>query len=312
VKMDPVVKYLSHCSILFQLFGHQFFSVKTLSNENQKKFPSLTYTIYFVFVFIVLTSQMIIFSSFAAEEIHVELSAKTALTSAVQHSMYIGLILIICVSLTESFSSTPLIKKFFLNCLTVAKMCQDEFNKPIDHRRIRGNVLRHFLFIILFLVVSQNLLYIYEKYFNQPRAFFQTICAILPMTYLNTTGFKYVFYVKLVNFHLETIYEILPEMFNSPKSLENILIIKPQRTYKSTSFCIKIRNLRKMYNIVYENSQIINKAMGKTVLTIVTVMVIVITASGYRMFLTVVGKLPVEKLGGLCFKISMTDVFNEK
>jgi hypothetical protein len=294
---DPV-KYLGHCAGIFQVFGHHYFPIRSLSYTNQHEFPSWSYTAYFGIVFVTLTTLMVMVATFAAsDEVGETLSAKTVLNQAVQHSMYIGLILIICVSLIQSFVSTPLTKKFYLNCLKIARMCKNDFHHTVNYLRLRNNAFRYLLLTTLLLLVTQSAVYFFDKIFFREK-FWPTCIAVSPLLFLNATAFKFIFFVKLVNFHLEIVDDLIQEIFNRPlfeRLKLHVTLVQP----KTTSVMeLKVRNLRRIFNIVRENSEIVNRSMGVTVLIITAVMVIVITASGYRMFLTIVGRLPVEKAGG--------------
>lgn len=293
--------YLSHCSTLFQIFGHQYFSVRKLTHENQKDFPTLGYTIFFIFAFVVLLGQMVMFSfleSFSYSQD--KLTAKTMLNLLVQHSMYIGLIVIIFVSLIQSFVSTPLTKKFFLNSIRIAGISHYDFGLPLarNHRRIRRETLRNFFFVILLYVVSENILYLYEKYFVESQSYLKNLISFLPLIYLNTTSFKFVFFVKLVNFHLENVNELINKIFGAPsKFVAKVKFVKPIKI-QTDDLSAKLLKLRRIYNIIYENSEIINRTHGKTIFTVLFSLVLAITSSGYRLFLSAVGKVPLDMLGG--------------
>lgn len=300
--MDPVVKYLNHCGALFEIFGHQYFSLKSLTAKNRHDYPSLSYTIYFLLVFVVLTSQMVIFTTFAAssENLDVKLNSKTVLNIIVQHSMYIGLIIIICVSLIQSFVSTPLTKKLYMNCINISQMCAKDFGHVIDHRRIRRYVLKYFIFIISFFLMTQFGLYSFGKSRGDSADLLQTCIIIIPMIFLHSTAFKFMFYVKILNIHLEAINSILPGIFDVPKLYNGrgIIPVVNLKLQEISGLSIKIQKLRRVYIIICENAELINRTMGKTVLIIIFVMVVAIIASGYRLFLAMVGKLPIEKVGG--------------
>lgn len=281
--MDPVVTYLSHCASVFQTFGHQFFSVRTLSTHNQNQYPSWGYTAYFIFVFVTLTSQMVTFASFVSSEDKEEnLNPKTVLNYVVQHSMYVGLILITCVSLIQSYAVTPLTKKIFLNCIKIAKISQQEFSYTIDHRLIRRKVLSYFISIVLFGLISQILLYFFQTFFGDEKAFLRTCFSILPLIFLKTTAFKFVFYVNMVNYQLATVRKLVLKIPSGAMKAPNhvgfyVKAVKPSKPSGTTKH---IRNLRKMFNVICENSELINRSMGMTILSVFTVMVIVITATG--------------------------------
>lgn len=298
--------YLGHCSTLFQIFGQQYFSVRTLKKENQKNFPSIGYTIYFVVAFVVVMGEIVIFSTIALSDgVQQTLSQKTVLNVVVQNSMYVGLVVIIFVSLIQSFVSTPSTKKFFLNCVKIARISHYDFGHPIDHRRIRQKVFRHFLLVLLLYFASENFLYFYEKFFNQFESFLKTATSFLPLMFLTTTCFKFLFYVKLVNDHLENINTLIKGMFESQSTAPlKIKFVQPIKS-QPVDLSIKILNLRRSYNIIIENCEIINRTLGKTVFTILVAMVIANIASGYRLLLVMIGKFPVEKIGGKPLKFSI-------
>jgi hypothetical protein len=282
--MDPTVKYLSHCAALFQICGHQFFSVKTLSSQNLNQYPSLFYSVYFIFVFVALTSQMVVFALFASsDDIEVKLSPKTVLNYVVQHSMYVGLILIICVSAIQSYFATPLTRKIFWNCIKIARMCQEEFSYTIDHRLIRRKVFAYFTFVVSFKLFFDMVLCFFQRTFEEENVFARTFFAVVPLLYMYTTSFKFIFYVKLVNYQLLSLQKLVLQIPSAKTNFPGRVgfYVKTIRPNKSIATAKKIVNLRKIFNVIYDNSEFINRSMGITVLTIVAVMVIVITASGY-------------------------------
>lgn len=299
--MQLAEKHLSHCAAFFQIFGHQYFSVNTLSEKTLSQSPSRWYTFYFFFIFVLMTGQMIVFATFAfSDDLQVQLSSKTILTYVVQHSMYIGLIVIICVSLIQSFTTTLLYKKFFLNCMKITKNCFEDFDLRINNHGVRTFVYKFFISIVSFFVASQTLLYYYETHFGESKVLGKNLFGTIPLIFLSSTAIKFIFQVKLVNYHMETILNILPKIMQSRIKIVDSLTFyaKPIKPMKSAELSMKIRNIRRMYNIVCENAEIINRSMGATLLAIVIVLVIAITASGYRLFLAMLGKVPEAKLGG--------------
>lgn len=293
--MDSATKYLNHFAVIFQIFGLQLFSVKSLSATNLTSLPSLAYTIYFVFILVTFTGQMGIFAYFTsgAQE---PLSTKTVLNNGFQRSLYAGLIVIIFISLIKSYVSTPLIKMFYFNCIKISKMSSGFYN-PIDNRQINRNVFNNFLLTIF---ISKFLVYLYEIYFDQNQVHLKTFGSIFHLLFLNVTALKFVFYVKLINLYLEAVAKFLTEISKPCVTVEanmnfNVKTGMPRLPLDTSC---KIRKLVQIYNLIFENAGLINQSMGATVLAIFSVMVLVITSSGYRVFLTIVGKFPVAAVGG--------------
>ena len=52
---------------------------------------------------------------------------------------------------------------------------------------------------------------------------------------------------------------------------------------------LKFINIRRIYNIIFENTELINQIMGITMITLFAIMVISITISGYNIILAAAG-----------------------
>lgn len=150
------------------------------------------------------------------------------------------------------------------------------------------------------------ILYFYEKFYDEEGAFTRMCLAAPPTIFLGMAAFKFVFLVKVINFHLENFIKLVTEIFDSPPIIENsnlnLIFVKSN---KKRDFSIKLKALRRIYNLIYENCEVINRSMGKTVLTIVSVMVIAITASGYRLLLSFLGKLATDQVAGEHFRYQL-------
>jgi hypothetical protein len=225
---------------------------------------------------------MIIFASYASsEQIESTLTAKTVLNYIVLHSMYSGLILIIFVSFIQSYASTPLIKKIFLNCLKISEMSQREFGYRMDYRDLRQKFFKSLIVVVaigsLSDVTLMTFLYFFDVFSLKPM-----LIAYAPISYSWITAVKFTFYVRLISYQLETILELLPRIFKGPTELSpsSELFLLSVRPKPSSDITSRIKSLRKMLNIVYENCELVNRAVGATVLTIVVVTVIAITALG--------------------------------
>ena len=280
--MDPAVKNLSHCALLFQICGHQYFSVKSLSSRNQSQYPSWGYTTYFFIVFITLTSKIIIFVLLASsEEVEVELSPKTAVNYIVQHSMYFGLIFIIFIGIIQSFATTPLTKQIFINSIRISSLSQKEFSYMFDYQDLKKKNLKYLIFLILSWTPIEIIFFSLLRRFDE-KAFSITLMVILPIFYLRATAFKFVFHVEMINYQLENILKLLSKAISEDETFGGgvRLFIKPVKIKTVPEITMKIKNLRKILNIVYENSELVNRTNGLTILSLVAVMVINITGSG--------------------------------
>lgn len=297
--MDSSLKYLSQCAGIFQLFGHQFFGVKSLSADTQSKKPSLAYKIYFVVLLVALTGQMGAYSFINGSDndsVREQLNAKTALNAIFQYSTYFGLILTISVTLIQTYVATPLIKKFYINCMRFSRSCVRDFNHVIDYRRLRNNFFRNVALLTLFYFLLEAFFYFYEVSCGIPQVWMKTIFDIMPISFLILTVVKFVYLVELINFHLGIIHNLVKEVFKRQTSLK--IYVKPSKLEEPPNLKAQVRNLRRMYRDVSDNSELINQSMGLTMLAIIIVAVVHLIASGHRLFLVVVGTVPAEKIGG--------------
>lgn len=302
--MDSVRKNLGCAAIVFQVFAQQYFSVKSVTEKSQKLMPNVGYTIYFFVCFIFLTCQMIYTVTLVDEEDgDVALSAKTFLTIVVNQSMLVGLILIIFIGLAHSYIKTPLMKKFYLNCFEISSMCKEYFQYELDFKAIRNSTIKKYVILFSTFMVLEFTMYLYAFFYTtDPNPFLKIFFALLPFVFLGTLQSRFIFMVDVVNCLLKIFREILLSVFETKVQIGNIhdAILRSNHLKRQQLKTFKLRNLKKFYFLISENADLINEISGATILTITAVMVIAITSSVYRLFLTVLGKLPAEKMSGTC------------
>ncbi|CRK88200.1 CLUMA_CG001981, isoform A [Clunio marinus] len=126
--MHSAVKYLSQCATIFQLFGHQYFSVKNLSDENLNRQPTIGYKIYFTLLFSLLVILSTIMVALLSADYKVDkITAKVIFSAAVTHSMLACLILIIVMSFVQSFTTTSKLINYHIEVL-ITLMSQTDKN----------------------------------------------------------------------------------------------------------------------------------------------------------------------------------------
>lgn len=302
--MDSVQKNLGLAALVFQIFGQQYFSVKSVTEESKKLMPNVGYTIYFFVCFIFLTCQMIYTVTLVDEgDGDVELSAKTFLTIAVNQSMLVGLILIIFIGLSHSYIKTPLMKKFYLNCFEISSMCKDYFHYEIDFKDFRNSTIKRYFIVFSSFMSLEFAMYLYAiLYTNEANVFLKIFCTLSAFLFLGTLQSRFVFMVDIVNVLLKVFREVLLSIFDTKVHVGNIhdAILRSNHLKRQQLKTLKLRNLKKFYFLISENADLINEISGATTLTITAVVVIAITSSVYRLFLTVLGKIPAEKMNGTC------------
>lgn len=304
--METCVKYLGQCAGIFQIFGHQYFSLKTLTAKNQSESPTLTRKLFFAFNLVLFTSLMGAFAFFISDKSSDDqLIAKNIISIAAKYSVYLGLVLMIWVALVHDYVATRQTKSFYLNCIHIADICERDFNHAIEHRLLRNSTFK-FLFSIGFANIFGE--FVYNSLLDEPKSAVQMLFTVSPLLLLNTIILKFVFFVKLVNLHLETICKLLRKIYRPSEDSEVFVGISVMPVQDDSNDKIyKLRNLRKIYNVVAENANIINQVMGVTILLMVSVKISVITTYGYGLFLAMLGNTTIEKsVGNVCgrFEIS--------
>lgn len=216
--------------------------------------------------------------------------------------MFAFLTLVTCVSLIQTYIATPRTKKFFMNLFEISELCQQDFNYRLDRKVVVNLVFIHAAFIVLFFVVTQNSMFLFEKFNRQQQIpFTKTVCAIFFYVYLYAVDLKFCFMVNMVNFDLGVICKLIEATFHPAISnVGNLNINIKQVTARNIikEYEKKILKVRRIYKLISENAEIINRSMGITVLMITLASIVSITVTGFRILLVLLGKFPIDRLTG--------------
>lgn len=297
---DSAVKCLSDCALVFQLCGHQYFSVASLFDEKQKKRPTIRYILLFFISVFIQSSQMGALATW--EHSDEALSAKNILTIVVRYAMYFGVVFIISISLIQSFMATAALKKFYWNCIKIARMFDVKCNVSIDHRHIKKRLIRRLIFFVLFFTVLEGCVYCFEMLFGMKlRPFLKIAAGFTPTAFLATIIFKFTFFVQMINLHLATYDKALKKLFEPFKtqkliSVINGIVVKPANVNEKEVMRMRFQNLRNVYFVITENAEIVNHSMGATILVVIVVMVISITSIIYKFCMVLLHNAPVHRV----------------
>jgi hypothetical protein len=292
-------KNLARCAGIFQIFGPLYFSVQT---KSKKKIRKYFYTLYFVFIFILLFIQSLIFGVMVGNEMPETLSARNALNYIMYYFLFVCLVLVICTSLTQSFFTTGKLKKIFKNFLKISQLFQKEFCVAFDYNEVKSKIFRLvFVMGILHILslVSNVVFGLFNRHFS---TFLQVFIGSFPLAFIDMTIIKYIFFVIAINVQLNHIKNILEKILMR-RSFRDVNQILSKKSKPKISFEVKIKNLLKIYNIIYENSRLVNESMGLTILVMIFVVVVAMIGGGYKIFLVLVGKFDTEKAGGIIVSV---------
>ncbi|KAL7025145.1 hypothetical protein ACKWTF_013364 [Chironomus riparius] len=286
------VENLAKCCGIFQIFGLFYFSIKKLSLKSANLYPSMFYTIHFILILVILTTQSIILAISTSSDITTAINAKNALNYIIQHSMVIGLILVLIIAFIQSYAATREMKKIFVNFIKISHIFLEDFQHIMDFCTMKMQLYKMIFRTMLYYLASQVVLYIYETYYGINISLVRLSIGIFPNIFMSMIIFKFVFFVNLVNYNLSHMTILMQKLF-SPQHGPAIINVKAKADKK---FERNLKTLRKIYYLVQENVELINKSMGFTILVFLGILVLSLISGGYRIFLTFVGRYPVKKM----------------
>lgn len=139
--------------VLCELTGLQYFSLKSLTCDNFKDPPSIFRTIY-MFVLIGVVSFLMYVYIFVDKASVSGVMTSNILMRAIINSLSIGLVLVVSVSLVQSYLLTRATKKIFYNVNQIAEISLDQFGIKVNYKRIKASIWRRGATMIIFFVVS--------------------------------------------------------------------------------------------------------------------------------------------------------------
>lgn len=285
-------KELSSCLVLLEVMGLQHFSLKTLTKESFKKPMSTSRKIYFLFVLVLFLALM--FACLVINRLNPvkHVTAKNILMLAIRNTTTFGLLIITVISIIQAYATTKSVEKLFLNTKELATLCLKEYHLFIDFKKIKKLVWRQIACIILFVIALHLVLAPFEERKFSLDILILTLFRPVPVFFLMMISFKFTFYVEMVNNQLKFLENLTKSIndFNSAE-LENKLMISvaPVHQQWNEDLMNKLQTAWKIYNLIYENGGLINKSHGLTILAMLTVLVIALTASGYEIFVLIIG-----------------------
>ena len=129
----------------FQIFGLQYFSIKNvLENGVPQRLPYLR-GIFMLFLMSIYATFLSLYMFHQNNNLEWTVTAKTILTTSIQHALRIGLFIIIFQSLLQSFLSTGKIAQIYCNFKRISLIIDDDFKVTQDYKKIRRKLNRHAL-----------------------------------------------------------------------------------------------------------------------------------------------------------------------
>lgn len=281
---------LCQCVAIFQVFGFLYFGVKNLKLKNVNKHPSIYYTFYFFAIFIIINSIIFSFTILIAFDANnTQSRTRNVLNFIMENSLWVSLILIICVSFIQSYGKTASLIKFIINSIEISTILKKNFHHQNNFREIKAELFKFLSFLSLIQFSSSFGNLIYEKHNGWIISILRLILGAIPGLFIAMIAIKFYFFVNMIHYQLTQVKIVINKIFRT----DGIAIVMEKKSKDNG-----LRYLMKTYNLIYENSQLINQFMGLTILIKVFVLVLVLTIGGYRVFLCLIGKYPSDKVGG--------------
>lgn len=266
---------LSKCCIIFQIFGFIHFSIKNLSIDSNL---SIFYTIKFIIIVIILAIQTIVFAKSIFIGAVESFDAKMSLHSFVQLVFFFLIFFVMIVAYIQSFTSTKLIKRIFINLIKISKIFREDFLHSMDFGIFKLWLYKLNFFTTIIFIVAHVFITLFETYYNVENSVVRNIIETIQSLIFMIIFYKYLFFVKLVNYNLEHLIDSIKNELNSSK-----IILE-----------IKLKKLREIYALIQEIVKLINDSMGLTILVYITSLVISQINIIYNLLLILIGDYPAE------------------
>lgn len=302
-------KELCDFLIVFEVVGLQYFSLRSLRDDEHGKRPSRYRLAHLVFMTIFVNSQiigLILTDGFWSGDLNV----KGVLNFMIDHSMNVGYVMATFISLFQSYWSTENIKKVFFNNNKMVQIYRQEFDITTNLKKVRDNAVKKSVYLISFFAAIQAANIFANLKLNS--SFLHMAFGMIPGIFLTLSVLKVLFYVSLVNHQLEFLKKTAERIIKREevKTVEfvnrHVINVMPKPNMLKRDSMKKLQAAWKVYSMINENSEIINASLGWTVLTFLISLTIGLTVSSYKVFVILVGGLSLENLPGtLCLPTKM-------
>ena len=280
------VENLATCSKVFHIFGLLYFSIKKLSTENINTYPSVLYTVQFILILTVFSFQALLFFNNLSKMYAISISAKSSLSLVVQSLSFLGIFFVYAVAAIQSYFSTPKLKKIFKNLIVISKIFSDDFGYILSYRAVKIWFFKRTVALSIVYFLSHLLVFAYELKFDGKDILERNVLAFLLTIFLTMIVQKFLFFVNLVDYNLKHL----------------IILMKKISRIQNSRRKKKLEKLRKVYNLIQENVELINQCLGLTTLNHILNIAFVNVTFIYDLFLICVGDHDVGLAAGNIIK----------
>lgn len=280
MKRSRLVDELDGCVKLFEIFGMQFFSLKTIFIKDYKHWST-----YRIIYFIILCASCLAFGClFIAQTIAVKVTTENILTTFFFQLINYLFLSAFASNFIRSAIFSEDIRQFFLTSHKISDICEKELKKTFNYAELRKTITKKIRNIIAISVAAAVATF-YTQFTNLEIELFVATGLII---FLTVTACRYSFFVIFVNFQLHYIEDIFCSTFQIKyaPTYGKVYRIEVNANPEKDELQ-KMKIIWKMYIKVCENVSTINKSMGITMLFVVVIELMVITYTLYDVCLAI-------------------------
>lgn len=279
-KLIKIEENFSFLMKIFEIIGFQNLNPRDLSTDKVQKSRSSS---DLAFLFILHLCRTTIYSFLASllafNFLSNQQSSYTNIVINFAQSIETLLIFSLLINVVvRGIFSTEKFKKIYIKLNKCLKIIQDEI-----HVEIRMKKLRKYVYLqLLVLLTFQIIIYLIQVQ-NFMHEIFIVLLGIIPLFLSLFIVINYLFFVQLFNFVFSIVVNTLKDQskFEPDQIVTNFKIVRIHETEQ-----IKlVKSCRKIYEILNDTKKLINEVFGLTIFFLISISVIGLTLSGYRIFI---------------------------
>lgn len=286
------VEVLDVCTKVFQFFGLQCFSLKSLSVKGKIENISSWQKAYFGAVFITFSVIIGYWLETGSNKDEDGISVNS-LNSIMKSIMGLLIVLSIAASLLVSYYKNHDLMDFFLTSEMITTVCWIRLNYKTDLRNLKRD-LKTMMWRFFVCIGLINVAFYVGVYYYENELFVPAVISTIPVLIICLSVLRFGVYVFTVNFHLKFLKSLISEQ------LSNFFVSQKftsKNAWKNEQKQ-KILALRKIHTMIERMTSIVNSSLGFTVQIILSFIVARYINDGYRAFIIVVASLPLAKFEG--------------
>lgn len=241
-----------YCVVIFQLFG--IFQINFSRKSGFSKYLVKFLNVYSIILLCLFSLSRLLGTK---ESSILKQTWKTFIFNLFKFTLRCSSFLLASAYVIESIVMQKSMQKFFQNISKFNLLAKKNFTLRLSYTKF---FIFHLISFIFCIILS---FFAYTFSNHSKKNIFDISQAIFSTLFWMVGRYKFIFFVQLINFHLEYLLKFLNEILKNEK--KNILKITIRqrmfRLQKSFAKKIKIRNFLKMYNLIKECNYLLNQSM---------------------------------------------------